>query len=85
MDMTGAETFNNRKFLVEKPLIVAYEDKTESLVFAQSSDDEHVEKIYYYFFKGFINLGVYVLKKRKCWCCFRYTSQRVWFTCKSQR
>lgn len=63
MGYDWGETFNNRKFLVEKPFIVAYEDKTESLVFAQSSDDEHVEKIYYYFFKGFINLGVYVLKR----------------------
>ena len=65
MGYDWGETFNNRKFLVEKPLIVAYEDKTESLVFAQSSEDKYVEKIYYYFFKGFINLGVYVLRREE--------------------
>lgn len=65
MGYDWGETFNNKKFLVEKPLIVGYEDETESLVFAQSSDDEHVDKINYYFFKGFINLGVYVLRRER--------------------
>lgn len=65
MGYDWGETFNNKKFLVDKPLIVGYEDKTESLIFAQSSEDEYVEKIYYYYFKGFINLGVYVLRREE--------------------
>lgn len=65
MGYDWGETFNNGKFLVEKPLIIAYENNTESLVFAQSSGDECVDKIYYYFFKGFVNLGVYLLRREK--------------------
>ena len=64
MGYDWGETFNNGRFLVEKPLIIAYENKTESL-FAQSSSDECVDKIYYYFFKGFVNLGVFLLKRDK--------------------
>ena len=65
MGYDWGETFNNGRFLVEKPLIIAYENKTESLIFAQSSSDECVDKIYYYFFKGFVNLGVFLLKRDK--------------------
>ena len=65
MGYDWGETFNNGRFLVEKPLIIAYENKTESLIFAQSSSDECVDKIYYYFFKGFVNLGVFLLRRDK--------------------
>ncbi len=59
------ETFNNAKFLENKPMIMAYEKKSESILFAQSSSDEYVESVYYYFFKGFINLGVFLLRRDK--------------------
>ena len=46
-------------------MILAYEKKSKSLIFGQSSRDSSVHSIYYYFFKGFVNMGVYLLASYK--------------------
>ena len=61
------ETFTNAQFLEEKPLIMAYEKDTNSLVFSQKSTCEDIECIYYYFYKGFVNLGIFLLDRNKVW------------------
>lgn len=65
MGYDWGETFNNAQFLEEKPMILAYEKDTKSLIFGQGSKDERVQGIYYYFFKGFVNMGVYLLASYK--------------------
>jgi hypothetical protein len=65
MQYDWGETFNNSAFLEEKPMILAYEKETKSLIFGQCSKEEGVHSIYYYFFKGFVNMGVYLLKLSK--------------------
>lgn len=65
MGYDWGETFNNSQFLEEKPMILAYEKGTKSLIFGQGSKDERVQGIYYYFFKGFVNMGVYLLASYK--------------------
>lgn len=62
MQYDWGETFNNAAFLEEKPMILAYEKKTKSLIFGQSSKGSGVHSVYYYFFKGFVNMGVYLLE-----------------------
>ncbi|MCD7826042.1 MAG: HD-GYP domain-containing protein [Clostridiaceae bacterium] len=62
MGYDWGETFNNAGFLEEKPVILDYEKNTKSLIFGQSSKGKYVSSIYYYFFKGFINMGIYLLK-----------------------
>lgn len=63
MNYDWGETFNNARFLEEKPIILAYEKGTQSLVFGQCCNVQGVNGIYYYFFKGFINLGVFLLRE----------------------
>ena len=65
MGYDWGETFNNAAFLEEKPMILAYEKGTKTLVFGQSSKGNGVSSIYYYFFKGFVNMGVYLLVASK--------------------
>ena len=43
-------------------MILSYEKNTKSLIFGQSSKGNGVHSIYYYFFKGFVNMGVYLLE-----------------------
>lgn len=62
MQYDWGETFNNALFLEEKPMILAYEKATKSLIFGQSSKENGVHGIYYYFFKGFVNMGAYLMK-----------------------
>lgn len=62
MEYDWGETFNNAAFLEEKPMILAYEKETKSLIFGQVSRGNGVNSIYYYFFKGFVNMGVYLLQ-----------------------
>lgn len=62
MDFDWGETFNNPRFLENKPVILSYEKDTESLLFGQCSRAEGVMDIYYYFFRGFLNMGIYLLK-----------------------
>ena len=61
MEYDWGETFNNASFLEEKPMILAYEKETKSLIFGQGSKANGVNSIYYYFFKGFVNMGIYLL------------------------
>lgn len=61
MEYDWGETFNNSTFLEEKPMILSYEKETKSLIFGQGSKGNGVHSIYYYFFKGFVNMGVYLL------------------------
>lgn len=65
MGYDWGETFNNAVFLEEKPMILSYEKESKSLIFGQSSKDIRVQSIYYYFFKGFVNMGVYLLTNSK--------------------
>ncbi len=65
MEYDWGETFNNAVFLEEKPMILDYEKNSKSLVFGQGSRDAGVSRIYYYFFKGFINMGIFLLKGNK--------------------
>lgn len=65
MGYDWGETFNNSLFLEDKPMILAYEKDTKSLIFGQGSKEECVQSIYYYFFKGFVNMGVYLLTSYK--------------------
>lgn len=65
MGFDWGETFNNSLFLEEKPMILSYEKGSKSLIFGQSSKDSRVHGIYYYFFKGFVNMGVYLLTSNK--------------------
>lgn len=62
MQYDWGETFNNAQFLEEKPMILAYEKATKSLIFGQSSKGNGVYGIYYYFFKGFVNMGAYLME-----------------------
>ena len=43
-------------------MILSYEKDSKSLVFGQKSVAKEVESIFYYFFKGFVNMGVYLLE-----------------------
>lgn len=61
MEYDWGETFNNSHFLEEKPMILSYERETKSLIFGQGSKGNGVHSIYYYFFKGFVNMGIYLL------------------------
>lgn len=61
MEYDWGETFNNAEFLEEKPMILSYEKETKSLIFGQGSKGNGVHSIYYYFFKGFVNMGAYLL------------------------
>lgn len=61
MGFDWGETFNNPRFLENKPMILSYEKDTESLFFGQCSKAEGVRDIYYYFFRGFLNMGIYLL------------------------
>lgn len=61
MDFDWGETFNNAEFLEKKPMILSYENETKSLLFGQSCGGDGVHSIYYYFFKGFVNMGGYLL------------------------
>ena len=61
------ETFTNAEFLDKKPLIVAYEKETDSLVFCQKSEYDDIDNIYYYFYKGFVNMGVFLIDRNKVW------------------
>ena len=65
MHYDWGETFNNATFLEDKPMILAYEKETKSLLFGQGSKDSNVHSIYYYFFKGFVNMGVFLLEQEK--------------------
>lgn len=65
MKYDWGETFNNPAFLEDKPMILAYENETKSLLFGQSSWGNGVHSIYYYFFKGFVNMGVFLLEQSK--------------------
>ncbi|MBR1741540.1 MAG: HD-GYP domain-containing protein, partial [Lachnospiraceae bacterium] len=65
MQYDWGETFNNPAFLEAKPMILAYENETKSLLFGQGSHDSGVHSIYYYFFKGFVNMGVFLLEQSK--------------------
>lgn len=65
MGYDWGETFNNSVFLEEKPMILAYEKDSESLIFGQDSRDSAVHSIYYYFFKGFVNMGLFLLASYK--------------------
>lgn len=62
MQYDWGETFDNSVFLEEKPMILSYEKNTKSLIFGQNSKGNSVHSIYYYFFKGFVNMGVYLLE-----------------------
>lgn len=62
MQYDWGETFDNSVFLEEKPMILAYEKNTKSLIFGQNSKGNGVHSIYYYFFKGFVNMGIYLLE-----------------------
>lgn len=62
MHYDWGETFDNSVFLEEKPMILSYEKNTKSLIFGQNSKGNGVHSIYYYFFKGFVNMGVYLLE-----------------------
>ena len=61
MEFDWGETFNNSRFLENKPVILSYEKETESLLFGQCSRMKGVNDIYYYFFRGFLNMGMYLL------------------------
>lgn len=61
MGYDWGETFNNPRFLENKPMILSYERETESLFFGQCSKAQGVRDIYYYFFRGFLNMGIYLL------------------------
>lgn len=65
MEYDWGETFNNEPFLEGRPTIIAYEKSTQSLVFAQNCMDKYANSVYYYFFKGFVNMGLYLLKGDK--------------------
>lgn len=65
MKYDWGETFNNPAFLEVKPMILAYENETKSLLFGQASNGNGVHSIYYYFFKGFVNMGVFLLEQSK--------------------
>lgn len=65
MQYDWGETFNNPAFLEVKPMILAYENETKSLLFGQASSGNGVHSIYYYFFKGFVNMGVFLLEQSK--------------------
>lgn len=61
MQYDWGENFDNSMFLEEKPMILSYEKETKSLIFGQTSNEHGVSSIYYYFFKGFVNMGIYLL------------------------
>ena len=65
MHFDWGETFNNAQFLEKKPMILSFENETKSLLFGQTSKDSGVSSIYYYFFKGFVNLGAFLLVPSK--------------------
>ncbi len=62
MQYDWGETFDNAVFLEEKPMILSYEKNSKSLIFGQNSKGNGVNRIYYYFFKGFVNMGVYLME-----------------------
>lgn len=65
MNFDWGETFHNSAFLENKPVILSYEKKTESLLFGQCCGVDGVMDIYYYFFRGFINMGIFLLSSSK--------------------
>lgn len=62
MGFDWGETFHNPLFLENKPVILSYERDTESLFFGQSSKAAGVKDIYFYFFRGFLNMGMFLLE-----------------------
>ena len=65
MGFDWGENFNNSQFLEDKPVILAYEKDTQSLFFGQCSQVEGVKDVYYYFFRGFLNMGIYLVTDDK--------------------
>ena len=61
MGFDWGETFSNAKFLENKPVILSYEKDTQSLLFGQCCGKDGIAHVYYYFFRGFINMGMYLL------------------------
>ncbi len=61
MNFDWGETFHNPAFLENKPVILSYENETDSLFFGQFCGNDGVMAIYYYFFRGFINMGIFLL------------------------
>lgn len=61
MGYDWGETFNNPLFLANRPMILSYEEDTQSIFLGQRCHSDGVENIYYYYFKGFIHLGIYLL------------------------
>lgn len=61
MGYDWGETFNNPPFLANRPMILSYEERTQSLFLGQRCHSDGVENIYYYYFKGFLHLGIYLL------------------------
>ncbi len=64
MSFDWGETFNHAAFLENKPVILSYEKETQSLFFGQCCKAPGVMDIYYYFFRGFLNMGIYLLSDR---------------------
>ena len=65
MHFDWGETFNNAQFLEKKQMILSFENETKSLLIGLTSKDSGVSSIYYYFFKGFVNLGAFLLVPSK--------------------
>ena len=65
MGFDWGETFHNSQFLENKPVILSYENETDSLFFGQLCGNDGVTAIYYYFFRGFINMGIFLLGNSK--------------------
>lgn len=62
MNFDWGENFQNPAFLENKPVILSYENETNSLLFGQFCGNDGVMAIYYYFFRGFINMGIFLLR-----------------------
>lgn len=65
MSLDWGETFHNPEFLENKPVILSYEKETESLLFGQCCGVEGVMDIYYYFFRGFVNMGLFLISSNR--------------------